>query len=93
MMIPVDGPRPLRLARLVRGLSQHDLAERAHVARETVSRVERGMSPQLRTARALSGALGVPISELFPMNDETPAITPGLRETSTTAEWGRHDEL
>src|SRR5215211_5030805 len=39
------------------------------------------------------GALGVPISELFPMNDETPAITPGLRETSTTAEWGRHDEL
>jgi len=91
MMIPVDGPCPLRVARVLRGLSQHDLAERAHVARETVSRVERGMSPQLRTARALSGALGVPIPELFPMNDERPAGTPGV-VTTAPKDGGRRGE-
>ena len=89
MMTTIGGPSPLRMARWVRGLSQRDLAVRAHVARETVSRVERGMSPQLRTAHALSGALGLPIPELFPQNDERPACTPGVATTSPE-DGGRH---
>lgn len=42
------------LARLARGFSQHELAERAGIARETISRLEAGAaSPRLATARSI----------------------------------------
>jgi transcriptional regulator with XRE-family HTH domain len=56
----------VRTCRVLTGLTQQALAQRAGVRRETVSRVERGASPQLRTARALADALGLDVDGLFP---------------------------
>jgi transcriptional regulator with XRE-family HTH domain len=52
------------------GWSQDDLAVRAGISRETVSRLERGATPHLRTARAVAAALGVDAALLWPVNDE-----------------------
>ena len=59
-------PSPLRLLRLANGLTQEQVADRAHLSRETVSRLERGNAPTLRTAQALSSALDAPVGALFP---------------------------
>lgn len=49
------------------GLSQAQLAERAHLARVTVGALERGENvPQLGTAQRLAEVLGVEIEDLFP---------------------------
>lgn len=68
-----NGRRPsdLALCRISEGLTQAALAERAGVARETVSRVEGGHAPNLRTAWALARALGWPVDALFPQADDT----------------------
>jgi DNA-binding XRE family transcriptional regulator len=57
------------------GLKQETVAERAGVARETVSRLERGDTPNLRTAVALAKVLQAGVTELFPLNDVSPAVT------------------
>jgi transcriptional regulator with XRE-family HTH domain len=62
-------PSAIRTVRLLSGLSQAELAHRAGLRRETVSRVERGASPQLRTARALAEALGLDVELLFPREE------------------------
>lgn len=50
----------LRVCRIAAGWSQAQLGAEARVARETVSLIETGKhAPQLRTAVALSRALGV----------------------------------
>lgn len=55
----------LRSLRQTRKLTQADLAERAGVTDETVSRVERGaFEPALSTAIALAQALGTPLDAL-----------------------------
>jgi transcriptional regulator with XRE-family HTH domain len=59
-------PSPLSLFRFSQGLTQSQLADRAHVARETVSRLERGATPQGRTAAAIAGALGIAEDLIFP---------------------------
>jgi transcriptional regulator with XRE-family HTH domain len=52
--------RAVRQLRVAAGLTQAELAERAGLAFETVSRVEGGREPpSLRTAISLSDALGV----------------------------------
>jgi transcriptional regulator with XRE-family HTH domain len=57
----------LSVFRHARGWTQKVTAERAGIAAETVSRIERGHeSPQPRTASKLSTALGVPVELLFP---------------------------
>lgn len=56
---------PLEIARRERGLTQLDLAARAGVARETISRLERGEWPRLRTAHAIAKALGVEIAAVL----------------------------
>ena len=56
---------PLEIARRERDLTQLDLATRAGVARETVSRIERGEWPRLRTARAIAQALGVELGVIL----------------------------
>jgi DNA-binding XRE family transcriptional regulator len=72
---------PLSVARRRVGLSQSQLADRADVSRETVSRIERGELPRLRTARAIADALSAGIEAIFPPEtSEAPATTPGLRE-------------
>lgn len=53
--------------RMARGWSQIDLARRADVTNNTVSRIERGeVQPSLRTMRALADVFGCQIPALFP---------------------------
>lgn len=57
----------LRIFRIAAGMSQMRLAARAELSRETIVRIETGRGePMLRTARAISTALAVPIDRLFP---------------------------
>lgn len=50
---------PLEQARRAAGLTQQQLADRAGMSRDSVSRAERGRDVALSTARVLSAALGV----------------------------------
>jgi transcriptional regulator with XRE-family HTH domain len=68
------------------GLSASRLAERAGVAKGTVTRLELGeiANPQPDTLRALAEALGVPTTDLYVTADwlpkeELPSFTPYLR--------------
>jgi len=79
---------PIALLRFVSGLSQGDLANRAGISRDTISRLERGEHPRLVTAQALSRALGVDVAHLFPENDERPADSPSALQMP--AGQGRH---
>lgn len=80
---------PLTSARFRRGWSQGDLARRAGLARETVCRLERGYeTPSWRTAAALAQSLGLEPLALFPLNDERPAVRPGV--VTTSAGQSRH---
>ncbi|MHB1469006.1 MAG: helix-turn-helix domain-containing protein [Solirubrobacteraceae bacterium] len=64
--------RNLRRWRLTRELTLSALAERAGVAKSTVSLIERGEgNPSIDTVWALANALGVPFASLF--HDESPA--------------------
>ena len=51
---PAAGATHLALCRLFRGFTLADLADRAKVSRETISRLERGGTPQLRNAQAIA---------------------------------------
>ncbi len=79
---------PLKLCRVVAGLSQAQLSDQAGIARETVCLLERGKhEPRWHTAAALSRALGVSdprvlFPEAFPNDSEPRAIEPEARETS-----------
>jgi len=82
-------PSPLALARFSRGLTQHQFAQRARVARETISRLERGATPQLTTAQLIAGALGLPVDAIFPSNERD--LAPHEPDPVTTsAPHGRH---
>jgi putative transcriptional regulator len=57
----------LRQLRLVAGLRQVDLAERACVSRETVRLLETGeQKPQLATVTRIAQTLGVSVEAAFP---------------------------
>jgi putative transcriptional regulator len=59
--------RELRVARARADLSKAELADKAGVRRETVSRIERGLhQPQAATREKLARALGVSVEELMP---------------------------
>lgn len=51
--------KAVQTARLERGWSQSHLATEAGVSRPTVSRIELGNDPSMRTARKLTAALGL----------------------------------
>ena len=53
--------KSVQTARLERGWSQDELAKKADVSRPTVSRVERGDDPSMRTMRKLADALGLSV--------------------------------
>jgi transcriptional regulator with XRE-family HTH domain len=59
-------PSAIRVCRVLTGLTQAELAQRAGIRRETISRIERGGEPQLRVARALADALDLDVGLLFP---------------------------
>lgn len=77
---------PIALLRFVQGLSQAELAAKARLSRETISRLERGELPRLDTARAVSDALGVDIAFLFPEDERPAAATPGARTTQAAGD-------
>ena len=81
-------PSPLALARFSRGLTQHQFAERARVSRETISRLERGTTPQLTTAQSIATALGLSVEVVFPKNDEDAVTT--RRLVTASPRQGRH---
>jgi molybdate-binding protein/DNA-binding XRE family transcriptional regulator len=69
-----DGTR-LRLARLARRLSQHELAASAGVTRQAVAGIEAGRwDPSLRVALALARALAIPVEDLFGPGEPPPAL-------------------
>jgi putative transcriptional regulator len=82
---PNHAVSPIALRRFVAGLTQADLAERAGISRDTISRLERGEHPRLVTARALSRALGVAVTDLFPESEERRAGNATLLESSAMA--------
>jgi transcriptional regulator with XRE-family HTH domain len=64
----------MKLARLYRGMSQSELAEKAGLKQAQVSRLESGTrEPRLQTARKLAEALGVDVDLLFPSDDPSTA--------------------
>ena len=63
----------------------------AGMSKVRLGELERGASPNLRTARALADALGSDVDTLFPRNDENPAGN-GVLDT-TAADWARSDVL
>ena len=62
----VRGEHPVAVWRDRRGLTQRQLAERAGLSPAMVSEVEkRNRTPSLPMARAIAGALGVGLDDLF----------------------------
>lgn len=63
--IPPIGER-IRSARLAKGISLRALAREAHVSASLVSQIETGrLRPSVSTLYAITGALGVPLSDLL----------------------------
>ncbi|MCQ4085593.1 helix-turn-helix domain-containing protein [Saccharibacillus sp. JS10] len=60
----------LRYLRKSRHLSSVELAQRANVSQSSISDIEcNRRSPRLNTLTSLSRALGLPLSELLPIDD------------------------
>ncbi len=59
-------PSPLRVARVLKDLSQESLADLAGVPRWRVSLLERGVIPKDGEAKAIADTLGVAPEKLFP---------------------------
>lgn len=62
----------VRMIRRERGLSTYDLATAAGISRGMVSKIENGqISPSLGTVNALAEALGVPMTSLFSVFEDS----------------------
>lgn len=56
----------LRTYRLLKGLTQEQLADQVGVRRETIARLEKAQyNPSLKLAVDISRAVGAPIEEIF----------------------------
>lgn len=79
-------PSPLRLRRLILGMTQAELGKAAGVSREGVLNLEaERCRPRPATADRLAQALKCPADVLFPENDKRPA---GKRAVVTTPAGG-----
>jgi transcriptional regulator with XRE-family HTH domain len=82
--------RHMRSLRTARGLSQEQLADRSHLAADTVRRLECGsFSPSLNTLRRIAKGLGITVATMFqsfedPRDDEIREIVVLLRGRSPT---------
>lgn len=62
----------LKVQRAIHDLTQEQLAQLVGVTRKTINTVEKGKYiPSTYLALKLSKALGVPVEELFQLNDES----------------------
>ena len=69
--------RRIRTLRLARGWTQVDLAAYAEIHRAYLSEVERGdRNIAIRNIEAIAHALGLPVRDLFPLEDEAPFDAP-----------------
>ncbi len=69
--------RRIRALRLARGWTQGDLAAYAEIHRTYISDVERGdRNIAVRNIEAIAHALGLPVRDLFPLEDEAPFDAP-----------------
>jgi transcriptional regulator with XRE-family HTH domain len=86
---PHDGNEdrhPLARWRLLRGMTQEQLAERARVGRVTIARIEQGAEPRVRTALRLAGALAVKVEDVWTVDGATPrALMAAERKRGSTA--------
>lgn len=90
---------PLRLRRLVLGISQAEVSKRSAISEPHISRLERGVcDPTLSTIRKLGAALECDSTQLFEFSDaerlqngQGPGANPGLVATSSAAPSGDHD--
>ena len=83
-------PSPLRLARLAQGFRQVDVAARAGITREWLSRLEREThNPHLLTMQAIATALGRQVGDIFPY-DEAPDDQVERLVTTSAAPHGHH---
>jgi DNA-binding XRE family transcriptional regulator len=71
---PHDGNEdrhPLARWRLVRGMTQEQLAERADVGRVTIARIEQGAEPRVGTALRLADVLAVKVEDVWTIHGAT----------------------
>lgn len=72
--------KALRLSRYGRRLTQGEIARAAGVSVSYLSMIERGeRSPAVETLSEIAGALGVPLAELFRIEDRDDTPDPALR--------------
>jgi len=72
-------------ARIISGMTQHELAAAADVSRATVAQLEAGLSdPRLSTVAALAKALGIAPMSLLASGEEVDALV-GLAAQSVAA--------
>jgi transcriptional regulator with XRE-family HTH domain len=89
---PKDVARAVRQHRVAAGLTQAELAERAGLAFETISRVESGREPpSLRTAVGLADALAVSIDAVVGRDPDLPTpreprVAPDVRRLLASAQ-------
>jgi transcriptional regulator with XRE-family HTH domain len=89
---PKDVARAVRQHRVAAGLTQAELAERAGLAFETISRVEGGREPpSLRTAMSLADALGASLDAVVgrtsaQLSRKEPRVPPDVRRLLASAQ-------
>ena len=82
----------LRELRSDRGMSLRDVAERLGISTSAVSQIERGvLRPSVNRLLALTGALGVPLADVF--GSESPALPAPIPDTASGYTVSRADDV
>ena len=75
--------KALKAARKSAGLTQEELAQKCGMAKQNISRYENSeREPNIRTAKIIADALGIPLSILISEEKEKPAANKGDGELS-----------